>query len=210
MARWQDDKIRFALRQWLPGVIGAAMAKPVLAHGLLPGKGLASGLLHPIGGWDHLLAMVAVGIMSTKLGGRALWRLPLFFVASMAAGYLAGLWGVALPLTEWGVMLSVVVLGLQVALAEHVNQKWTVGNGLIVMLFGLCHGYAHGVEWPQQTSALWFASGFLLATIGLHVIGVILGLLWQQGSQPNRLFMLAGSGIAASGVVLVALYSLQV
>ncbi|MCB0123573.1 MAG: HupE/UreJ family protein, partial [Caldilineaceae bacterium] len=182
----------------------------VLAHGLLSGTGLASGLLHPIGGWDHLLAMVAVGIISTKLGGRALWSLPLIFVASMAAGYLAGLWGISLLLTEWGVMLSVVVLGLQVALADGVNQKWTLGNGLIVMLFGLCHGYAHGVECPQQSSALWFASGFLLATIGLHVIGVILGLLWRQGSQPNRLFALAGSGIAVSGVVLIFLYSLRI
>ncbi len=109
------------------------------------GQRLASGMLHPIGGWDHLLAMVAVGVLSTKLGRRAIWGLPLIFVASMAAGYLAGLWGVALDGTEWGVMLSVVVLGLQVALSDRINQKWTGGNGLIVMLFGLCHGYAHGV-----------------------------------------------------------------
>jgi urease accessory protein len=124
----------------------------------------------------------------------------------MAAGYRIGLWGIANPLTEWGVLLSVVVLGIQMALPRRVAGRWLVRESLIVILFGLCHGYAHGVEWPQQASALWFSLGFLVSTAGLHGIGVILGLLWQQGSQPNRWFALAGISIASAGIALIVLF----
>lgn len=192
--------------RWAPGVIGAALAKPVLAHGLLPGRGLVAGLAHPVGGWDHLLAMVAVGILSAKMGGRAIWMLPLHFVLSMAVGYGAGLGGLSIPLTEWGILLSVVVLGGQVALSHRCDSGRLRSEYLIVLLFGLCHGYAHGLEWPQQTSALWFSFGFVVSTAGLHLIGVILGLLWLEGARPKWLFTLAGSGIAAAGLLLIALY----
>jgi urease accessory protein len=197
------------LWQLLPGIIGAAAAQPVLAHGLLPGKGFVTGVVHPIGGWDHLLAMVAVGIISAKAGARAIWSIPLTFVCSMAVGYAAGLGSITIPWTEWGILLSVVVLGLQVALPQR-HERGQLGSlygGVI--LFGFCHGYAHGVEWPQQASTFWFSVGFLVATAGLHGIGVVLGRLWQQVAYPNRLFAVAGSSMVVAGLVLIGLYHLR-
>lgn len=192
-------------RHGLPMLLLLLLPRPALAHGLV-GNGLIAGLAHPVGGWDHLLAMVAVGIISTKIGGRFVWGLPLLFVLSMAAGYSLGLWQAAVLYTEWGILLSVVGLGLLLAWPHRPPLLMVT---LFVWLFGLSHGYAHGLEWPRQVSAWWFSVGFLVTTTGLHLIGVILGLLFNQARQPIRSFVLAGSGIAVAGVVLMFLSMTQ-
>jgi len=179
-----------------------ALPQPVLAHGII-GNGLMAGLAHPVGGWDHLLAMVAVGIISTKIGGRAIWGIPSLFLLGMAAGYGLGLQQMRLPYTEWGILLSVVGLGLLLAWPQRPLLLVVM---LFVSLFGLSHGYAHGSEWPRQASVWWFSLGFLASTIGLHLIGVFLGLLFKQAEHPLRSFALAGSGITTAGVVLTLLY----
>lgn len=185
----------------LPLLLLMTIPQPAFAHGLI-GNGLVAGLAHPVGGWDHLLAMVAVGIVSAKIGGRHLWVAPLLFLLGMAAGYGLGLQQVALPYTEWGILLSVAGLGLLLALPQH---PLPVVVTLLILLFGLSHGYAHGLEWPQQASPWWFSLGFLGSTAGLHLIGVILGLLFNGATQPLRAFTLAGSGITTAGVVLMLL-----
>jgi urease accessory protein len=187
----------------LPFLLLVMVPQPVSAHGGI-GNGLMAGLAHPVGGWDHLLAMVAVGIISTKIGGRAVWGAPLLFLLGMAAGYRLGLQQVIVPCTEWGILLSVLGLGLLLAWPQR-PLPWLVA--LLVLLFGLSHGYAHGSEWPQQASAWWFSLGFLGTTTGLHLIGVILGLLFNQAEQPFRSFALAGSGITTAGVILMFIYS---
>lgn len=182
----------------LPLLLLVMLPKPALAHGLV-GSGLMAGLAHPVGGWDHLLAMVAVGVISTKIGGWSIWSVPLLFLLGMAAGYGLGLQQVAVPYTEWGILLSVVGLGL---LLVWPQRPPLLAVMLLVWLFGLSHGYAHGLEWPYQVSAWWFSLGFLGTTTGLHLIGVILGLLFNQASQPNRSFALVGSGITTFGIIL--------
>jgi urease accessory protein len=109
---------------------GITMKKALIATvALLPGVALAhtghevsgfiSGLAHPVGGADHLLAMLAVGLWAARLGGRALWLVPLAFVATMLLGNLLALSGVSLVFTEQGIGLSVVVLGLLLAFAAR-------------------------------------------------------------------------------------------
>jgi len=130
---------------------------------------------------------------------------PLLFLLGMAAGYGLGLQQVTVPSTEWGILLSVVGLGLLLAWPQR--PPIAVVTPLI-LLFGLSHGYAHGLEWPQQVSAWWFSLGFLATTTGLHLIGVILGLLFNQDRQPRRSFALAGSGITTAGLVLMLIYQI--
>src|SRR5207244_3981661 len=119
---------------------------------------LVSGFAHPIGGLDHLLAMVAVGMLAAQLGGRALWLVPASFVAMMAAAGFAGMAGVHLPLAEAGIVLSIILLGAVVALRLTMPVAAAMA---LVAFFAIFHGYAHGLETPETASGLLYGLGFL-------------------------------------------------
>jgi urease accessory protein len=176
-----------------------------LAHPGLPGHthDLATGFVHPLGGIDHVLAMVAVGLLAAQLGGRGLWAVPASFVAAMAAAGLAGMSGVALPMTEVGIAASIVVLGGAVAL----RLSMPVGAAMaLVGFFALFHGYAHGLETPETASGLLYGLGFVVATALLHGLGVGIGLAVGRldGGFGRNLVRVAGSAAAFTGVVMLA------
>jgi urease accessory protein len=157
--------------------------------------GLAHGFMHPLGGLDHLLAMLAVGLFAFRLGGRALWLVPAAFAGTMALGGLAGLAGLELPAVEIGIGLSVVLFGLAIAAA------WTPGAavaGAFVAFFAVFHGYAHGAELPAESAALGYVAGFLAATALLHAAGIGFGALAARHARA------AGGLIALAGLALVA------
>ena len=81
--------------------------------------GFIAGLLHPLLGWDHVVAMVAVGLWGTFLGMPAIWVLPIVFPLVMAFGGVLGLLGIPLPGVEIGIALSAIVLGTMVAWAAR-------------------------------------------------------------------------------------------
>jgi urease accessory protein len=167
------------------------------AH-ILPGQatGFLSGLLHPISGLDHILAMVSVGVWGAQLGSPALWILPVTFPIMMALGGLAGFLGVPLPATEIGIALSMVVLGTAVMLEAKPPQFAVTA---VVAFFAIFHGYAHGTELPRGDSALLYSLGFVMATGCLHLLGITLGLIhrWAWGKGALRL---AGTGVSLIGV----------
>jgi urease accessory protein len=148
----------------------ALTAGPAFAH---PGHGEASsfvaGLAHPLGGLDHLAAMIAVGLWAALKGGRALWAWPAAFVGVMLAGGVLGMAGVALPLVEPGILASVVVLGLMVALAVDVPAAL---GAAVIATFALLHGHAHGSEIAEDMSGLTYMAGFGAATAALHLAGI--------------------------------------
>lgn len=181
-------------------LLATAFSTAAFAH---PGDhshlGFAAGFAHPLTGLDHLLAMVAVGLWASQLGGRALWLLPLAFPAVMAAGATLGFAGVTLPGVEIGITGSVLVLGAAVALTWR--PSFAVSLPLIG-LFALLHGYAHGVELPAQTSALGYGAGFVAATLALHLAGLAIGLAANR--LPVRFAArTAGGAIAAVGAALL-------
>lgn len=175
--------------------LGAALPSSfALAHpGLEHAHGAAVGFAHPFGGLDHFLAMVGLGLWASRLGGRAIWALPLGFMAALALGGVLGMAGVPPPLVEPGILGSLVAVGLAVALARHAG---TAAG------FGLFHGHAHGAEMPAGASALGHGAGFLAATGLLHAAGVGVGLAARGLNRPS-LTRGAGAAIAAAGVVLV-------
>jgi urease accessory protein len=168
------------------------------AHNLASeGATLLAGFSHPLFGWDHLLAMLAVGLWAAQQNGRYLWRLPLVFVALMTGGAIAAGAGLALPASETGIATSLLVLGLLLAFAVRLSAILSMA---MVGLFALFHGFSHGAEMPQAVSALTFALGFILATTLLHFLGVRLGRLCR-GELSARLLRVGGSGIAATSIL---------
>jgi len=177
-----------------------ATAGSASAHPGDHAAGLVHGFMHPIGGVDHVLAMVAVGLFATVLGGRALWLVPGSFVAAMLAGGALGMGGMELPFVEAGIALSVVVLGALVAL------RWKAPLAAAMALtavFAVFHGFAHGVEMPADASGASYAAGFLVATALLHVAGVALGLGLARIID-SRVLRTGGAVIAAAGLGLLA------
>ena len=182
----------------LTAVATASFSAAAFAHaGDHSHMSLAEGLAHPFTGLDHVLAMVAVGLWASQIGGRALWLLPLTFPAVMAMGAALGMSGMALPWIEIGIAASVLVLGAAVALALRPSLAVSVP---LIGAFALLHGYSHGAELPASASALGYGSGFIVATLMLHLAGIGLGLATAR--LPVRL---AGGAIAALGAVLLVL-----
>lgn len=165
--------------------------------------GFAQGFLHPLGGLDHVLAMVAVGLLAAHLGGRALLLVPASFVTVMAAGGALGFKGIALPYTELAIALSVIVLGALVAFRANLSLALA---SLIAGGFAIFHGYAHGAELPVGTSSLSYAAGFLIATALLHLAGIALGLGFAKLSTSDlgpRIVQAGGFATTLAGVVLL-------
>jgi urease accessory protein len=165
----------------------------------LPG-GFLSGFMHPFSGLDHLLAMVSVGLWGAFLGRPLIYVLPMVFPAMMVVGAIMGMIGVPMPPVEVGIALSVLVLGGCIALAVKA-PVWAAS--LIVALFAVFHGYAHGKELPSAADPIGYSAGFVLATGLLHVSGICLGLL---NERPNGVVVTRGAGAVIAGLGAWFLY----
>jgi urease accessory protein len=187
--------------RWVTTLTLVLLATPALAHTGAGGLGgFGAGFLHPILGWDHVLAMVAVGMWGAVLGMPLIWVLPVTFPLMMAlAGLLGGL-GLELPVMEQGIALSVLVLGAMVALRARPPLPVAV---LIVAVWAVFHGWAHGAELPESADPFAYGIGFVLATGLLHLLGIGLGLLvrWPQGERALRL---GGEVIGLAGLWLLS------
>jgi urease accessory protein len=162
-------------------------------------NGLMAGISHPIGGLDHLLAMLAVGLWAAQQKGAARWALPCTFIGIMLLGGLLGFEGLDLPALESGIAASVLALGLAVALAVRPPLSVAVGA---TALFALFHGVAHGLELPDMSSPWAYAVGFVVATAALHGLGYAVVRVLPQAAAP--VVRLAGAVSAATGVWLLA------
>lgn len=183
----------------------AAMTFPGLAHahvGAGDTHGFLHGFAHPLGGFDHVLAMLAVGVIAFQRGGQSLWLVPLSFVGAMVVGGALGAAGMGPPFVEIGIALSIVVLGLVVAV--DVNLPTAAATAL-VGLFAVFHGHAHGAEMPETAGALDYGLGFVLATASLHALGLGLSFLAADlsASRSRRVSQVAGGAMSLAGVGLL-------
>ena len=193
----QKNSARFRMAAVLAALLSPSAA---LAHvGASTTSGLISGFAHPLTGLDHLAAMVAVGLWAAQRGGRALWAVPMSFVAVMAFGGFLGTAGLAIPFVAPAIVASVLVLGVLVAAAVRLPL---VASSLLVGLCALFHGHAHGAEMPATVAGLAYGTGFLLATGLLHGAGIGLGLVAQHAGGA-RWIRWAGGATAALGIYLL-------
>ncbi|WP_339630428.1 HupE/UreJ family protein [uncultured Sneathiella sp.] len=171
-------------------VTSLLLATPALAHtgGGIVG-GFSSGFAHPVLGWDHLVAMVAVGLWGASLGKRGVWLLPIVFPVVMALGAVLGFSGIPVPAVEAGIAASAIVLGLLIVFMVR-PPMWIAG--IVVAFFALFHGHAHGAELPAAANALAYGVGFVLATGLLHLCGIGIGTLGS--SRVGNIAIRAGGG----------------
>lgn len=176
-----------------------AAATPALAHTGDVVGGFMGGLAHPVTGLDHVAAMVAVGLWGAFLGMPAVYLLPVIFPLVMAMGGVLGILGVPLPGIEVGIAASAVLLGLAVVFAAK-PPLWIAA--VLVGVFAIFHGYAHGAELPSGADALSYSIGFVMATGALHLAGIAVGLLarWPAGRVAVRA---AGGAIALAGIAFL-------
>lgn len=165
--------------------------------------GLAYGFLHPLGGLDHLLAMLGIGLLAAFLGGRALWLVPAAFLVMMAAGGLLGFAAVGLPFVELGIALSIVMIGGALAWARSLPLILAMA---LAGLFAVFHGHAHGTEMPAAASGLAYGLGFLAGTALLHGAGIGLGLGLDKlaGAASRKLARTGGAVVGLAGLVILA------
>jgi urease accessory protein len=157
-----------------------------LAGGFLPG------FLHPLTGFDHLLAMICVGSWGAFLGPPLLQTLPVIFPAMMVGGAALGMFAIPMPPIEVGIAVSVVVLGACIAFALKA-PVWAAS--CIVAAFAVFHGYAHGTELPSAASPIPYSAGFVLATGLLHVLGIAIG---SFTARPAGARVVRGAGAVVS------------
>jgi urease accessory protein len=188
------------MKRIFPVLLALLASGPALAH---PGHGVesfAAGLAHPLGGLDHMAVMVAVGLWAALKGGRALWIWPAAFIGVLLIGGALGMAHFAVPLVEPGILASVVVLGLLVALAVDLP---VAAGATIVGVFALLHGHAHGSEATETVSGFEYMAGFALATATLHLVGIGFALAMQRASLRPAI-RLAGVLCAVIGAGLIA------
>ena len=94
---------------------------------------------------------------------------------------------------------SLLVTGLLVVTRWHVPG---VAAALLVGVFALFHGLAHGYELAGSANAWATLTGMLTATVLLHASG--LGLGWALRRASIWVPRVAGAGVAAFGVTLLA------
>ncbi|MET4101836.1 urease accessory protein [Roseovarius sp. MBR-78] len=178
----------------------SALAAPALAHsGHGETSGLIAGLMHPVLGPDHLLAMLAVGLWSGFVLPRRFWLGAVVFMTAMAAG--AGLsWaGLDYPMVEPMIVLSVVLFGFLTLVSRRGQpDRLTLASLIVIGVFASAHGHAHATE-AAGNNALAYLAGFLVATGGLHLAGIALAHAVAAQPLAQRIM---GGGIAASGLWL--------
>ncbi|MDQ2648541.1 MAG: HupE/UreJ family protein [Actinomycetota bacterium] len=196
--------LRTAVRTVLLTTLAAAgamviAAEPAMAHTGRPSTGLADGFLHPITGPDHLLAMLAVGVVAAlATSRRGAFATPAAFVGGMLIGGVAGVADVPLPGAEALIVASVLLLGVAIVSAVRGAGDWFL---VALVVAGVAHGHAHGAEAPVAANVAAYVGGFVAATAFLHAAGAAIGLTVRN----HRTLQIGlGAVTIASGGLLVA------
>ena len=190
-----------AFARIIPVTAGLALiAGPAFAHvGIGETTSFGAGFYHPLSGLDHMTVMVAVGLWAALKGGRALWAWPAAFVGVMLLGGALGMGHAPIPFVEPGILASVVALGLLVGLAIDL-PVWL--GAVVIGVFAVLHGHAHGTEVPETASGIEYMAGFAIATAGLHGTGIAAAVLF--GRRRRSIVRVAGAACVGVGMALIA------
>lgn len=181
---------------------GLCISLNAIAHGNADNNGFMSGILHPAIGLDHLLAMLSVGMLSAKIGGRAIWYVPATFIIVMFFGNALGIYYPDIVNIELGISLSIVVLGTALLFKKSPSVFLAVP---VVAFFALLHGHAHGTEMPDAAEPFLYALGFMTGTTIIHILGIIIVELLNKTSKAKLIIQVIGGLIVSAGLYFVAI-----
>jgi len=191
------------IKLWLTAVGIILFPTYSVAHQIGYGGRFVAGFTHPVFGFDHLVAMLSVGILSKQIGGKAVWALPVVFVALMLGGGALAMSGLPLISVELAIAISVLSLGVAIVAAGH----WPFMVAMIIVgFFAIFHGHAHGTEMPRMVWPVHYALGFSVATAAIHICGIAIGIVTDQFSNGKMALRYLGAAIAGIGIHLI--YSL--
>ncbi len=193
-----SQKITNNIRNIALGIGCCILPFSSFAHSEINGSSILSGMLHPISGPDHLLAMLSVGMISTVMGGRNIWLIPSAFVSAMIVGGLLGIAGIPVPFAEVGIGISSLILGLAIAFISKGFS--TVLTFAFVFCFGIFHGNTHGLEMPKMATPFFYTIGFLLVTIFIHIVGLFLGEVASDNRYSRTMLSIIGGGVTLAGL----------
>ncbi len=161
------------------------------AH-LAQANGFLSGITHPLLGLDHLLAAIAVGIISAQIGGKATKKIPATFLFFMIVGVLLAVGGLPLPMVEMGVALSVLIFGVFIVISKKIPMNGAI---LCIAFFAIFHGHAHGEEMSFAAHSAFSVIGLLFSTTLLHILGVFIGSAARKAKSASAVLRYTGAGI---------------
>jgi len=146
------------MKNLLLNVICLSLLSPVChAHiGETIPNGWWQGLLHPLTGIDHLLTLVAIGMLTAKNRQTEKLLLPGVFLCAMVAGFLISISGFSLDVAEKTIAVSVIMLGIWLISGKQLNNSLLL---VVIAAFATAHGYVHGTEVTGST--IQFLSGFV-------------------------------------------------
>ncbi|MDD1780701.1 HupE/UreJ family protein [Enterovibrio sp. ZSDZ35] len=185
-------------------ILLSSMPLAAFAHTGHGESGLLAGLLHPITGLDHFLALLAIGIWAVLLknGGRknAALQVPVAFLLALLFGASMALWGASIPMVETGIATSVLLLGLLLVAGKSLPLLATLP---ITVSFALVHGFAHGTEMPLSVNIAAYLFGFLLSSAMLILCGSVFATVMLKAKQTKAVVPISGGAIALSGMMLL-------
>lgn len=205
----KDDPGVFSIRMsrpaWLGALLLCAWAQGAHAHHVMgyatPAtalEGLLSGLAHPVIGIDHLLFIAGAGILAARVERGAL--LPLIFVVASSLAVCARAAGIAAPLGELWVGMSVVLLGAAMLVRR------SPGMGVVAALFllgGAIHGYAlaEGIIGAEKTPLFAYLTGLtVIQCLIAYAARAAAG--WTTRARPAFPFhRLTGIAVGLAGAV---------
>ena len=189
---------------YLVAIISIVASSILMAHSNQPVTdifGFKSGFLHPIMGLDHLLAMLGVGMISSRIGKKAIWQVPLCFVAVMAVGCVVGFYSGEIGFLEPVISLSVMIFGFLFLAPRYLSLKATL---ITVAIFAFAHGVAHGKEMPIFVLPEIYILGFMVSTATIHILGVGIGEIINRLPRSKTIIKYTGLLLVLAGTVLLA------
>ncbi|MCG9578138.1 HupE/UreJ family protein [Vibrio tubiashii] len=153
----------------------ALLSSSVMAHPGHETGSFSAGLTHPVTGFDHLVMLVAFGILVACVQTSAARKIGLVLsaLASLLVGLAAGQVFGGFNGVELAIGASLFVVSGAIWQAFHASKDML--RLALILCVGLVffHGYAHGVEAQGAISS--FAAGMTVSAAALMVLGLQFG-----------------------------------